>query len=715
MTLAEIIRDRIPPSVLERVVFDQGILTPEARAALFKASGLSLQEIALQVVALYGEKAYRLASGLYNQVYETDWRTAELLHPHLKRDPAHYHHNLQASLVGSIPTLPIDGLRSFLDSVTGHICLIVCQRGNAGQVRCGTGFLVGPDLVLTCRHVLEDFDTTEDVLANGNQIELYFDFNSGEPVDRPGLSLPGTKKVGLSPQWHVASCPHTRPDGVDGVLSEADAQRITGALDFILLRLDQKVGLQPIQQSGGRRRRWIDFPEDTVPRTLQALDWIIIPQHPGGKPQRIDLGRYKEPDQTRTRIRYNTNTGKGTSGAPCFNHNFHLVGVHNAYVGPEATPLANQAIRGDYIAAAVRELITEADKKEGKKFLRRWSISRDQDPPRVILGRETLLKWLETSASPKPLTLDDRVYVAQANEPGAGCTFSSDVLHAELRDTKIPRAVYGSGGQQLPATVEDFLISLLRELGIDVLSMAQEKRMPQRPGIPGADPASHLLGGEVDKLERWISDELPNWLGGVITTHVEVEVDARDLAKQALQLHNKLGVEASKALQDQANAPEKISIRPNSWNCAYVVIDELRTPKYQGKGARTELKGEVQSLIAALVKGKPEVAMHPGLKRLRWMFLGYLPDFIPAAQSDGNGATVEVLNPAGIGAADVLEVLNRMANAHLKLSSEEPLARGTVNFVVQTAETQGTPETRLAVLQRLINSWSASLLNEVKN
>ncbi len=62
MTLAEIILTKIPPALLERVVFDQGVLDAQKRVALFKASGLSAQQIADRVVAEYGAK-------------RCDWRT----------------------------------------------------------------------------------------------------------------------------------------------------------------------------------------------------------------------------------------------------------------------------------------------------------------------------------------------------------------------------------------------------------------------------------------------------------------------------------------------------------------------------------------------------------------------------------------------------------------------------------------------------------------
>lgn len=708
MNLDQIILERIPPSMLERVVYDQGVLDEAQRIALFKASGLSRQDIARQVVAGYGGRKAKLAYGLYQQIAETDLKTAELLYSHFA-STTNFEGNHQASLVGRNPTLPMHELSEFLKLVKRQVCLIVSRKGSNGPVVCGTGFLVGPDLVVTCHHVLKNFAPQNPIGTNGDQIELYFDFFYGEPVDRLSPDLPEAKKVGLDNAWHIASCKDATPDGLVGDLSEADLQRIKNSLDFVLLRLDTRIGLQPIDRGGGRRRGWIALPPNNVPQNLQPQDWIIIPQHPSGWSQRIDLGRFKEMDQTQTRIRYTTNTAEGTSGAPCFNQRFTLVGVHNAYVGVAKPPLANQAVRFDHIAAVVQQHVTAG--QQVSEYALRWSTSRGKEPPRVILGREKALTWLRESATTNPGTLAERVYVAQAAVPGAGCSFSIDLLHAEIRESKTPRAVYGQRGQQLPATPEDFLLSLLRELGIDATQVEKEAKMPPRPNAHGHSE----LPGEIDKLERWLSDELPNWLGGVIARHIEKKVDIRDAAKQALQYYEQRNVQPPQELTANANAPQPIYERQFAWDFAYIVIDDLRENRYQGKGARTELKGEVRSLIAALIKNKPEQTLHPGLRRLRWMFLGYLPDFIPAAtDADKNGATLETLDPAAIGEDQLADLVNRIWQALLPMEQvPEAVARVSARTIVKSANRDAGQETRLAVLQREASEFSLDVLAEV--
>lgn len=221
MILAEIIFECIPAATLERVVYDQGVLDEEQRIALFKASGLSQQQIAEKTVEAYGKSATELAFGLYKQIYDIDWEAARLLYEHFNKNAEFQYDNHQASLVGRYPTLPMDELSEFLKSVKRQVCLIVARKGTNGQLVRGTGFLVGPDLVLTCRHVLKAFNPTDDIAANGNRIEIYFDFFHGDPVAQLAPNLPEARQVTLDSKWHIVSCKDVHPDGLVGDLSRS--------------------------------------------------------------------------------------------------------------------------------------------------------------------------------------------------------------------------------------------------------------------------------------------------------------------------------------------------------------------------------------------------------------------------------------------------------------------------------------------------------------
>jgi hypothetical protein len=707
MTLAEIIANEIPRGLLERVVCDQDIIHSAERGALFKPSGPSAQEVASSVVERYDTLAPRLARGLFEQIKNTNWQTAELLIEHFGADDPGFH-NHEASLVSRIPDIPLDKLNQFLDVITGQICLIVTTNV-IGQPVLGTGFLVGPDLVLTCNHVLKD-SLVSAIAQSTTRIEVYFDFYMGGPVRGVAPNLPKARRVALAANWHVASSPSINPDGVTHALPPPAFQKTSSALDFVLFRLAEKVGLQTVDRNGGRRRQWVDLSARNLPQNVQDEDWVIIPQHPDGHPQRIDMGRFRALDCTGTRLRYDTNTAAGSSGAPCFNQDFQLLGVHNAYVGLVKPPILNQAISATcieplvkiHIAAAMSGIAPDTPATS----VDRWSVTQSNEGPRVILGRETLLSWLRVAPTAKGSSLADRIYAAYADVPSAGCTFTIDVLEAETRDAKTPRAVYGQRGQQLPATAEDFLLSLLRELEID---LRPDQTIPYRPRPLSAEAATIGAGKEVDKLERWLSQELPEWLGRVITEHVEKKIDARPRTKEAIKTLIAQNIEVPPKLRATADSPEPVFVRASAWDFAYVVFDDLRSSSYAVSGSRTELKGEVLSLVAALSRGKGDANLHPGLKRLRWMFLGDLPDFVPAASSGGAGATVEMLDPAVVGPTEILTVFERMSQAYAQMKEGSGVLLPAMAEVVARSAA-GSPEPRLKAFQMATNDTATILL-----
>jgi hypothetical protein len=243
MKLQDIIVERIPAAVLERVVYDQGIIDGATRETLYKASGLPWPEIVKRTVEIYGNKAAQLACGIYDQINETDYEAARRLYSHFQSQRIPYS-NLQASLVGRMPTLPLDELGDFLRTVKRCVCLIVSRPRENGPVTRGTGFLVAPGLVLTCYHVLRGFPRPlPEEQPEGSRVELYFDFLYGEPVENISPDIPHARKVGLEKKWIAVGCDYIDPDGIEGQLGEEQAQSIAKALDFALLRLDQPVGL----------------------------------------------------------------------------------------------------------------------------------------------------------------------------------------------------------------------------------------------------------------------------------------------------------------------------------------------------------------------------------------------------------------------------------------------------------------------------------------
>jgi hypothetical protein len=187
----------------------------------------------------------------------------------------------------------------------------------------GTGFLVGPDLVLTNYHVVESVilgeqgrTTARGECVTTGDVQFLFDYKTlpdGSTVN-PGVRylLNGSTLT----NWLVHASPPSPLDDKPrpGAVPEPDQ------LDFALLRL---------ADSPGDMRGWIDLPCEP-PELTPGMAWFIL-QHPRSKPLKlaIDTDGVIAVNANGTRVTYTTNTEGGSSGSPCFNSDWILAGLHH--------------------------------------------------------------------------------------------------------------------------------------------------------------------------------------------------------------------------------------------------------------------------------------------------------------------------------------------------------------------------------------------------
>src|SRR5262249_43432478 len=103
-----------------------------------------------------------------------------------------------------------------------------------------------------------------------------------------------------------------------------------GELDFALLRLAEPAGNHEVTGRPGVQRGFIR------PQAIAFENGapLIILQHPNESPLKIRSGSIRRLKNSPKRILYSTNTREGSSGAPCFTHEWELVALHQA--GDEA-------------------------------------------------------------------------------------------------------------------------------------------------------------------------------------------------------------------------------------------------------------------------------------------------------------------------------------------------------------------------------------------
>lgn len=199
--------------------------------------------------------------------------------------------------------------------------LPVCRIDVPGGI-VGTGFLVGPSVVMTNYHVIEQAHAADSVR---NLVALRF--------DRKRTVVNGTVDDG---QRYILS------RGADWLLDYSPKSE----LDYALLQVQGTPGTDPIGgQIGAPARSWLT-PQN---HTFTAGEPLIILQHPGGTPLKVAIGSVIEVRADRQRVVYSTNTDRGSSGAPCFTSDWECVALH--HYGQEA---GNQGVMFTAILARMR-------------------------------------------------------------------------------------------------------------------------------------------------------------------------------------------------------------------------------------------------------------------------------------------------------------------------------------------------------------------------
>jgi hypothetical protein len=193
----------------------------------------------------------------------------------------------------------------------------------------GTGFLVGPDTVLTNWHVFEIAKSAGKV----HQLGCRFDY----------VRLPnGQTDLGQLALLDDAGSLDTSPYSAAEKIGNPDNPLPTeDELDYALLRLAARVGEQQVE---GGPRGWITLPKTVLPLPADAP--ILIVQHPEGTPMKLALDTQAVIglNDNRTRVRYRTNTDPGSSGSPVFTMDWDLVALHH-YGDPKwQNALFNQGV-----------------------------------------------------------------------------------------------------------------------------------------------------------------------------------------------------------------------------------------------------------------------------------------------------------------------------------------------------------------------------------
>jgi V8-like Glu-specific endopeptidase len=233
----------------------------------------------------------------------------------------------QRNIRAHLPQLDVRVWIEHLLEIERRVCRVELR-----EQALGTGFLVGPDAVLTNWHVAEAAD------GKFGELACRFDY----------LQLPnGSLQAGQAVPLHAEGCLDASSySGAERSTTPEDPAPTADELDYALLRLATPTGQQTIE---GSRRGWIALPNAGLP--LSKDDPLLIVQHPEGSPMKLamDTQAVIGRNSNGTRIRYRTNTERGSSGSPCFTMDWNIVALHH-YGDPNwQKPIFNQGVPIDLI------------------------------------------------------------------------------------------------------------------------------------------------------------------------------------------------------------------------------------------------------------------------------------------------------------------------------------------------------------------------------
>src|SRR6202158_1871401 len=216
--------------------------------------------------------------------------------------------------------LPVVDAALWRDQMAGQerrVCRIeLNDRGNT----MGTGFLVGPDAVLTNYHVLESV-LAEPALASA----VCFRFDYKTLAD--GTEYEGVVARPHPTEWQLDHSPYGKGEAKGAPDSPPPAP---DELDYALVRLDPPIRPPTAQPPApqGTPRGWVRVPEVDPAITDKSL---FILQHPRGAALKLALDTHADPRLVNggLRLRYATTTDEGSSGSPCFSSRWTLLALHH--------------------------------------------------------------------------------------------------------------------------------------------------------------------------------------------------------------------------------------------------------------------------------------------------------------------------------------------------------------------------------------------------
>ena len=307
-------------------------------------------------------------------------------------------------------------------------CDLVC-RVDVDEKQAGTGILVAPTLVATAAHVVQDLvdvsDPTAPVAQADSTSRVTVTFGDVADLlddDEKPTRLPG-RQVPLSTRWLAYFSPPAPNElaGATFVFDSVEGIGAEGPWDVAILRLAER---QPFHTTAPRKR---------LPRKPFQVHVLHHPSDGRGQglPMLWSIGRVdRRLGDPPLRLLHSANTSGGSSGAPVFDAEFRVVGLHQAgrlsaavhedEANNRAVPVVPWAPR-----LAALELPETAPPVPAVQLVDGAGAA----VTRVVIGRaetrERIWRGMGLGAAAQ-----DRLLAVLAPSPGLGLRFTKHLVHA---------------------------------------------------------------------------------------------------------------------------------------------------------------------------------------------------------------------------------------------------------------------------------------------
>ncbi len=323
------------------------------------------------------------------------------------------------------PALRMADLLNAFSLAARRLCLITIE-GETSPSK-GTGFLVGPQTVLTNHHVVADLiELGSGKAKDGSAARISCKFET--------LTEITGRSFAVADDWLIDFSPVDR--------NPAAAARPAGdkRLDYCAIRL---------KGAPGRERGWYDLSQTGA---LEAeTDAFFVFQHPHGVPQRAAFGVDTKLDADADFLRHNVWTSPGSSGGLCLDNRLRPIAMHQGSVPGGGVAATKRAIRLAAIKGAAKDLV-RADPKYDR-------ISQLSDGSAAVIGRDGTQSTLRMMAEGRGTYI---LIIRGAAQSGK--TFSSLLLRDSIPGEQ--RIIISLTAGRLPADARELARVILRQTGL---------------------------------------------------------------------------------------------------------------------------------------------------------------------------------------------------------------------------------------------------------